>query len=554
MDNRDPIRKAANVFLCVAIFCFIVLVARLCAIVLERKAEGLKNYDDPLVASSVVRGNITDRNGNLLAIQTTQYLLYFRLDRIENLDAAAALVSPYIAMDYQAIIDRCGNYTTMALIKRSIREQTAKELNEAIKAAGMEGQIILTPYDGRIYPSSFHASQLVGFVGTDNHGLEGVEYAFDDYLMPYPALGEEITYGADIELTIDLDIQYLLDVQVQSIVYESDPDYIMALVMDAQSGEVLASSSYPWYDPNSYNLASANELLNRNLTYTYEPGSVFKIFTLAAAMENNVDTKTAFYCDGSADFTYHGQTFTINCHEPHGYVDAELMIAKSCNGAIASWALQIDDELFYEFLSSLGFGKKLDAGLSGVASGTLREPSLWSARSKATLAFGQELSVNALQICAASTAIARDGVMISPSFIKNIKDHNGDALDKKESAEKRVMSEETARQIREYMVSAVTDGTARLTKVDGLLVGAKTGTAELVNEKSGRYEDGASLASCLAIAPADNPQYIVYFAVSAPRGDSIWGANVAAPSCGALFRGLASQGKLKTDLSKVIYL
>lgn len=552
--SQNSNRSAYTAFLIIVITAFILLLGRVTYLVVSSSDVRSRSYADPKVADSRVRGTIRDRNGNILAIQTTQYALYFRLDKGADLNRMAVIASPYVGMDAASILERTSNYKTIALIRRGIPRQTAEALRSVIEESGLEEAMTLEEYQGRSYPASFHAAQMLGFVNTDNEGLEGIEYSFDDLLYPYPELDKDITYGADIMLTLDLDIQYLLDVQVQRIADENAPDYIMGMVMDAKSGEILAAASYPWYDLNYYSLSSEDERMNRVLAYTYEPGSVFKIFTLAFAMDQGIDTDTHFLCDGEETFTVDGQRFTITCHEKHGEVDGKGMIEKSCNGAIAYWILQTDKNLFYDYLRSLGFGTRQDIGVTGSTTGTLRAPSYWSNRSQATLAFGQELSVNALQITSAATAIANDGLRATPSIIRQITDHEGNSIRENEPQHTQVISKENADKVLSYMVGAVENGTARRAAVDGVTVAAKTGTAEIINPVTGSYADGTSLASTIAFAPAEDPQYIVYLAVSAPRGDSIWGANVAAPSCGEIIRGLSAQGKIRNSNTSILQL
>lgn len=545
--NRTPF-----VYLGLVIALLVIFTLRIAQIIVVEN-EGRHSYSDPVVASSVVRGSITDRNGNVLASQVSSWNLYFRLSAMDDMTLAAVTVSPYIGMGVDEIISKAREYTTYALIAQNIGMEDARQLQAAVEDAGLSNCIDVTRVEKRSNANLFHASQLIGFVNRDGDGAEGLEYAFDDILSPWPGLDEDTTYGDDIELTLDIQTQYLVDVQVQNIAYEHSPDYIMALVADAQTGEILASSSYPWYDANWYNLSTEDERLNRTAAYNYEPGSVFKIFTLAKCIEEGIDTKTPFICDGSETFTVDGNSFTISCHTSHGEVDGRQMISKSCNGAIAFWCLQLGDEEFYDYLKSLGFGVRPDLPIPGLTSGFLSSPSAWSARSKATLAFGQEINVNALQIVQAATAIANSGMMKDLSIVRKMTDRDGNIVytpDEKEGLP--VISPESASAILDYMTTAVEEGTASKAAVDGVAVAAKTGTAEIINPETGRYSDGTNLASTLAIVPADDPKYIIYFAVSAPRGNSVWGADVAAPAVGNVIRGLVSQGKILSSDSQTL--
>ena len=544
---QDSRNRIPYVFLGIVITLFLIFTARIAYIIVMEK-DGRRSYDDPVVASGVVRGSIGDRNGNILASQTSTWTLHFRLSAMDDIEYAALAVSPYIGMTVDEILDKASQYTTYALIKDGMTMAQADEVEAAIEDAGLQAQIDVTRQQTRSYASHFHAGQLIGFVNREGVGSEGIEYMFDDVLSPYPGLDESVTYGDDILLTIDLDIQYLVDVQVQNIAYEHNPDYIIAIVADAKTGDILAMSSYPWYDLNHYNVSSADERLNRCAAYNYEPGSVFKVFTLAKCMDEGIDTTTPFICDGSETFTVDGNSFTIGCHTPHGEVDGRQMIAQSCNGAIASWCLQLGDDVFYEYLRSLGFGSKPDIQIPALTSGFLSSPENWSSRTKATLAFGQEINVNALQIVAAASALANGGVEIPLNVIHEIRRHDGTVVWESAPAEgTRVMSAETVAAILSYMESAVEEGTAKKAGLDGIHVAAKTGTAEIINPETGSYAEGTNLASTLALAPAKDPEYIVYYAISAPKGNSVWGADIAAPACSAIIEGLARQGRLSTS-------
>ena len=543
-------KKLPFYLLIITIALFVILFSHITYMVITN-TKSVK-YNNPIVSSTVVRGEITDRNGKLLAIQTSKYNLFFRLKEIDDLSSAALFISPYINMSQGEILKRTTAYNRIALIKRGIPLSEAKEIEEVLKQSEYKNSIYLERYDGRTYPSTFHACQTIGFVNSSNVGLEGIELSQDELLLPYPKLGNETTYGADVALTLDLDMQYLLDVQVQEISELHNPDYIMAMIMGAKDGEIYAISSYPWYDLEYSSSSSDKERMNRCVSYTYEPGSVFKIFTLAWCIEQGIDIDTPFFCDGEETFTVNNKSFTISCHEAHGEVDGKAMIAKSCNGAIAYWVMQSDKEAFRDYLTKLGFSKKIDIEIPGVTSGFISPVSSWSNRTQATIAFGQEISVNALQIAKAATALTNDGKIITPSIVKRVTDHDGLILSTNTIKEERVLQSETCKKLLSYMEEAVKSGTAQKAGVQGVNVAAKTGTAEIINEETKSYVDGSSLASTISFVPSDNPKYIIYFAVSAPKGDSIWGANVAAPSISAIIQGLVNQGKVRSSEQELV--
>ncbi|MCY1152139.1 MAG: penicillin-binding protein 2 [Sphaerochaetaceae bacterium] len=499
------------------------------------------NYNDPNVASYIIRGNIYDRNSKLLAIEVPYYSCSFRVDKIQDLTSVATMCAPYLDMDIQDIITISNNYTYQALIKSRIDDDKVEEFKTFVDDNNLTNLVKIEKQYGRDYPYSFHSSQTIGFVGYDNNGLEGLEHTLNNILYPGPGLNETITYGEDVYLTIDMNIQYLCDLEVQRVNSEYSPESIVAIVMDAKNGEILAMSSYPWYDLNNFKESSIESRKNNTISMLYEPGSVFKIFSFAALLDlDQADFDEPFYCDGSYTFELNNQSFTINCSHAHGEVTKDTMLKYSCNGAISKWALETDSQDFYDKLIEFGFDSRVDLPLNGIARSRIQNTELWSLRSKPTIAFGQELLTTAINISRAATAISNKGVLVEPKLIKQIGD-----TPTQDSNSKRIIKEETAKMVLEDMVLATEEGgTATKASVDGVKVAAKTGTAQLLNEETKSYEDGTSLASTIAIVDADDPKYIIYFAAKSPSKNSIWGSNVASPAVKNIIEGLKSQNKL----------
>ncbi len=509
----------------------------------------VKTYEDPKVANQVVRGTIYDRNQRILAIQTPYWGVYLHLSAIKDMQLVSEVLAPYVLMSPLEIQAKAASYTTYAQIKERIDDRMVQPLLQAIDTYSLRGQVNVEKRMGRTYPAQFHASQTIGFTNTEGVGIEGIELSQESYLNPYPEVGDKtVTYGQDITLTLDLDIQYALDVQLQSIADEHSPDYAMAIVLDATNGDILGMGSYPWYDINSLASSKPDQRKNHAVNHLYEPGSVFKLFSLAAVLEaGQADTDEPFACDGSYTFKAGTHTVTINCTAVHGQVDARTMISKSCNGAIVHWAMQTDPKAFYDTLSNLGFNSSYDIDLPSRARSQIAPPSTWSGRSQATISFGQEMLCSALHLATAATALCPSGELLQPNLIlRRTSPVDGSIFYERERVVLRsVLDSNTTDLIRSGMFKATEEGgTGVRARVDGIDIGVKTGTAQILNPETNSYEDGTVLASTLAMVPIDNPKYIIYIAAGNPKGDTIWGSNIAGPAIGNLVKTLISQGKL----------
>ena len=514
-----------------------------------------KAYDNPKVAERVVRGTIYDRNQRILAIQTPYWGVYFHLNAIKDLQLVSEVVAPYVQMSPQAIMQRAANYTTYAQIKAQIDEQMVQPLLDAIQRNKLHGQVNVEKRLGRTYPALFHASQLIGFTNTEQEGIEGLELSLERFLNPYPKVGNQsTTYGEDITLTLDMDIQYALDVQLQLISNEHRSDYAMGIVLDATNGDILAMGSYPWYDSNNRAASTPEQRKNYAVNHLFEPGSVFKLFSIASILElDEADTSTTFHCDGSYTFSAGSSNITINCTSAHGEVDVSSMIAKSCNGAISHWALQTGEQGLYSMLSALGFTQSWDIFLPSRANSIIAPVQRWSARSAPTIAFGQELLTTALHLVVASTALTESGDLLMPHLILRRTDVETQTItyQREKTVVAHVFNEETTKLVREGMLAAsLAGGTGTRAYVQGIDLGIKTGTAQLWNPESQSYDASSFLASSLVMVPIDNPRYIIYVGTGNPKGSTIYGANIAAPAIKNIVEAMVSQGKLiKKDTS-----
>ncbi len=508
-------------------------------------------YTNPSVAQRVVRGSIFDRYGNVIAIETPYYALAFHLDKMTDVEGTARAVAERTDLEVSGILETVAGHTRYALIKRRL---TTRE-RELLEQLSLKGLVIEKRY-GRQYPQVHHAASLVGFANRENEGMEGLELFYEDRLNPIPGINEKVTYGDDIYLTLDMNLQYIVDDAVLHMVQDHAAQSGTAILLDAHSGAILAASSYPWFDPNSYNLFSAAERKEQISSLIREPGSVFKVFTLAALIDAGyVNESDHFFCDGTYEYiTESGNIIKINCTEEHGEVTPETMISKSCNGAVASWSKRMSEEELYSYLENYGFLTAHEISLPFPSSGYLAGIDDWSERTKPTLSFGQEIAVSPVQLAAAATTLAGDGNLLEPYLVEAILSHDGEQLYRAEihQSSEQVVNSRAIALVREGMEEAVLTGTATPTAVEGVRIGAKTGTAQVADPDGGGYLKDTYLASTIALFPLENPRFIIYTAALAPRGGTIWGSAIAAPAISEVIRDMVRSGYIQSSVMESV--
>ncbi len=535
--------------------CFmVILIVRYVMIMFPHKEAA---YHESLAISRVQRGTIYDRNGTILAYEAPYYSCAVLLKDVGSLDDTIIHLSRILDSTVSEIQEALAGKSTYAMIKKHLSDAEYTTLREAVRSGDLPGVTIEKRY-GRIYPQGSHGAHVIGFTDIDNVGLTGIEYSFDTLLSPLHDPSKEITQGNDIYLTIDHRIQFDVDNRCRELTEEHHPDSAVILVMDAKTGELLAYTSYPRFDLNDYNLSTAEERLNRPISMMYEPGSVFKIFSLASILDiGDANTDKLFLCDGSYTFTMdNGKSATINCLKPHGEVGPKEILKYSCNGGISYYALQTDSNKFYKHICDFGFNQKTAIDLPGEISGMLQTPANWSGRSKPTISFGQEIGVTALQMTTAATVFTHDGYLLKPRIVRAIYDPGTKKLTYTEpSTVRKVISKKTAHDILTMMVSVTEPGgTAIHAKHTGVTVSAKTGTAQILDLDTNTYSADHVLASSIAILPTEDPQYIIYVAADNPTGGEYYGSAVAAPTIEKITEDLISLGLLDSSSSDIRYV
>ncbi|HSV92105.1 MAG TPA: penicillin-binding transpeptidase domain-containing protein, partial [Desulfobacterales bacterium] len=424
---------------------------------------------EPLVLPPVERGAILDRRGDILAITTRHQDLSAWAPGITDPRGSAELLGPILGMDPTELQDGWRRRPGYSVIERRLSDDAVKAI-AALRAEGKLAGIRLEDGYGRMYPEGRLAATLIGAVGVDNSGLEGIEYAFNDELAPQPVgTDRDTVYGSQVVLTIDATVQYRVERVARAAFTETRADSLMVLVLDAKTAEVLSWVSLPDYDPNEIQTgtssAGATELANRPATMAYEPGSVFKVFSLASLLElGTIDASSTFTCRGYYEHTFaDGSSFRIGDIREHGVVDVRDILKYSCNAGAAYASDTAAPEAFATALARFGFGKKTGVALPGESAGSLAPVASWSGRSKPTIAFGQEVSVSALQVAAAAVAIANGGTLLEPRVVARIVAPDGRVV--KSYGSKPLwdaVSAGTARRVLAMMESATGEGgTAR---------------------------------------------------------------------------------------------
>ncbi|MDR2536599.1 MAG: penicillin-binding protein 2, partial [Treponema sp.] len=428
------------------IFAFISMV------ILIRYGALMLNVDTPETViparAFTERGTILDRNGRILAMQTRLANISVWRPEISDLQVLSQELAPILEITSGEIQRRISSSPSdFIYLKKQVDQSIIQKIEPNLKKS-LRG-VNIEPIVGRIYPESRLASQIIGFVGSEGIGLEGVEYAFESELAPNATRN-----GNQVVLTIDANVQYILEGIAEQTLIENKAEAVMLMAMDPRTGEILGSASLPSYDPNNLQASTEIARMNRPAIWSYEPGSVFKIFSLATLLDIGAITGTStFTCNGHYErITNLGERITINCLASHGKVGPREIIVYSCNAGAAYAADRLRADAFYNGMKQFGFGSRVGTGNPGETIGFFRPVDRWSDRSKPTIAMGQEISVSAMQMLQAATIIANDGILVPPRIVSRIRSSDGKTEQPySQPVSRRVIRAETARAMRTYM-------------------------------------------------------------------------------------------------------
>jgi cell division protein FtsI (penicillin-binding protein 3) len=493
-----------------------------------------KDSSEPAAAANVTRGVIYDREGRVLAMDSPLYdIAVWRPDTDPaKFPAEAASLAQVLGINPADVLEKWskGSQDYFYLARR-IGPQPA----DAIRARKQGGEfkgVVVAQVSGRLYPEKRLASHLLGFVGDGNRGLAGIESRYDEELLPVAAPAGA-AMGESLVLTIDADLQYSLEKIARDTRESTGAEAVMLVAADARTGAILAYVAMPDFDPNDYASSPSSDWYDWPSVYHYEPGSVFKVFTMASIVDlGGADASSTFFCDGAYHkTTSSGEKIEIKCLGAHGRVGIAEILALSCNAGAAYASDAVASLDFYEKLRSFGFGSRTGIPLPSETPGSLASPESWSGRTKPTIAMGQELFVSAMQMTQAAVAVANGGILMKPYVVQRALGPDGEtSYETEPQAVRRVVSAETSRLILDAMEKAVSEeGTGKRARIDDVRMAVKTGTAQMIDPVTKRYSEKDYIASTLAIFPADEPRVVAYLAIVKPTGSSYYGGRIAAP-------------------------
>ncbi len=543
--KRTTVRLRVILVFALTVLVTLLLISRLAWIQIVRADELYEQawaQWNHIVPVQTARGSIYDRHGNLLAGSVTADTIAAIPGQIDDPEAAAGALAPILEMDEARIKELVTMDYSSVYIKRRVSPATS----ETVREMNVPG-IIFFPEETRDYPGEQLASQLLGFVGMDQ-GLAGLEYYYEDYLkgaesnLLYPAdeRGRQLPHhfnrfaplpeNYDLRLAIDESIQHIVEKQLAVTMEQAAPRQAMAVAVDPRSGAVLAAASKPDYSPGTYASFDPQNWSLPVFSSSFEPGSTFKMVTLAALVEEGLfEPDQKFYCSGYA--IVGGRR--INCWTSdrggHGEISYFDAVGGSCNPAFIELGETLGKEKLFHYIEGFSFGVQTGIDYPGESSGVTFDLDQVGPQEMATTSFGQGISVTPIQQAMAITAMVNGGYLFKPYLVEEIVDRDGETYYKREPEMiRQVISEETSAQLVEMMESVILEGTGTAAALENYRVAGKTGTAEKIDDE-GNYRSDEFIYSLVGFAPVEDPEIVLYVAVDGVTKGPRFGSHTSAP-------------------------
>ena len=548
MKQSGVIQRRLVVLLSIILIYFIALFIRLAYLqifnsrTLVDRAESLWSRNLPIEGQ---RGIIYDRNHDAIVENEVAPSVIVIPKQVTDVDRTSEVLAEVLEVSVEEANRHVTNGVSIERIQPEGRKLSLEQV-QAIQEANLDGVYLVNDVK-RSYPYGNLLAQTIGFTGIDNQGITGLEYVYNDYLMGENGVWKYFSdakgnylqqfsddyapasRGLDIELTIDLHLQEILEREFDNAVAKYDPDQMIGIIMDPNTGEILAMASRPTYDPENYQDYD-QEIFNRNLPIwsTYEPGSTFKIVTFSAALEEGVmKLEDRFFDPGYAIV----DGVRIRDWKAGGHGDQSMLevIMNSCNPGFIELGQRLGKEKLFEYIRAYGFNEKTGVDMLGESQGIIFNPDNIGNVELATSSFGQGNSVTPIQLVTAVSAAVNGGNLMQPYIVKRmLHPYTNEVLYEREpSIKRRVISEETSETMRYALEMVGAQGSGKGAYIDGYRVGGKTGTAQ--KAKDGAYISGEYILSFVGIAPMDDPQLVVYVAIDNPKNTVQYGGVVAAP-------------------------
>jgi cell division protein FtsI (penicillin-binding protein 3) len=528
------------------------------------------------------RGVILDRTGTEFAVSLSTKSIYVQPSKLSSPDVAARILSRRVSRPLADLRKAFASNRNFLWVKRQMPSSSAEEIVREVRGAlarGKEGAgtagIGTVEEPKRFYPNRELASSVIGFTDVDSVGIEGIELSLDKYLrgenallayerdargriiVPADSPIEVNSEGHSVSLTIDRNIQHVAQVELMAAVKKYKARGGTALVMQPKTGEILAMASLPTFNPNSLSAARPEARKNRVITDCMEPGSTFKVFTLASALElGAIDSRDRIFC-GNGTHRYAGRV--IHDTHKHGWLAVPEVIKVSSNIGMIKIMEKMDPDRFYDMIQVFGFGAKTGVELVGESRGLMFPRAKFSRIRRATVSFGQGIAVTPLQLASAMASVVNGGKMMKPFLVKEITDPEGRVVYRGEPVElRRTISPRTSAQMREILGKVVQeDGTGTQARIKGFLVGGKTGTAQKVEAGEGQYSPDKRIASFVGFLPLQDPKLLILVVIDEPKGE-VYGGVVAAPAFNqiavktAYYLGVTPTEPVGTDVAGAI--
>ncbi len=547
----SPSRARRYVLLLVMLCGFALVLFRLVSLQVLQAAELTAKADrqhQKTVSLEGARGTVVDRHGKVLAMNMDVPSVFGIPTALESPAKTARSLSPVLHVRTDELEKKLRQDRSFVWLARKLDPEQGHRLEHM----PMEG-IGLVMEGRRFYPKGPLLAHVLGFAGMDGEGLEGIERRYESQLhgekrvviLQRDAMGRTVfpkgqaeqvpAAGHSLVVTIDEVIQYIAEKELEEAVTKARAKSGTVIVLDPQTGAVLALAISPRFDPNAVASLTADRWRNRALTDAYEPGSTMKALVAAAALEEKVMKPSTMLYGENGRMTI--ANTVIHDHEKLGWITFAQVIQKSSNIGAAKTGMALGDQRLYRYLQAFGFGQKTEIDLPGEAGGLVKHPREWGRRSLASISMGQEIGVTPIQMVSAVAALANGGVLMKPYVVSEVRDAQGKTLRQILPQVKcRVVSPETARTVTSILEGVVTDGTGAKAAIPGFRVAGKTGTAQKIDPRTGAYSSTLFVGSFVGFVPADNPRLAMIVVIDEPQGES-WGGTVAAP----VFRRVGEQ-------------